>query len=170
MFYRHFHLSLFVLVLGALSATHAHAEERHAQVVSPCPFGSRYPDYYVRITTNDGDPLRVRSSPNGTVIGAAENGWNVRLLEWSRDGAWVRILSPWDSPNLSATPYGREGWVSAAYVKEVGRFCEKPRGVGQLVQPEVLGAAPVQVQGDWLAAADGLFEDALYEDGLFKRS
>lgn len=159
MSYRHLNLSLFVLVLGALTTSSIGTEDAHAQVVSPCPFSTRYPDYYVRIKTNDGDPLRVRSSPNGTVIGAAENGWSVRLLEWSRDGAWVRILSPWDSPNLSSTPYGSEGWVSAAYVEEVGRFCEKPRSFGQLMQPEVFGAEPVQVQGDWIATAEGLFEE-----------
>lgn len=177
---RRLNLSLLVLVLGSLSASCSQAQAsrpesatevsysdqspiaqdssaHYAQVVSPCPYSDSYPNFYVQVVTNDGDPLRVRSRPNGRVVGAAQDGWNVRLLEWSRDGAWARITSPWSSPGIGNG--SGEGWVSAAYVKEVGRFCSKPRGVAELVQPEVFGAEPVQVQSDWLAMGDVLSED-----------
>ena len=109
-----------------------------------------------------GDPLRVRSQPAGTQIGLIPDGWAVRVLEWSRNGYWVKVTSHFGFDpgefGFGSAPDFAEGWVSAGFVKDEGRHCFKPGGVGQIVQPEVFGAAPVEVQGDWLAMADALAE------------
>lgn len=137
-------------------------EQQMAQAVRTCQFGG-FPRSYVRIKTS-GSPLRVRSAPAGNAIGLIPDGWAVRVLEWSRNGYWVRVTSHFDVPPeaygrsiiFGSAPDFQEGWVSAGYVEDAGRTCEKPDAVGLLLQPEVFGAQPVQVQGDWLAMGDQL--------------
>jgi hypothetical protein len=41
-------------------------------------------------------------------------------------------------------------------VKDLGRFCEKPEATAMLLQPDLFGAQPIEVQGDWLAMGDVL--------------
>jgi hypothetical protein len=117
-----------------------------AQVVLPCEYGN-YPHYYSQVET-DGDPLVLRQAPNGTLVNTVPDGWTVSVLEWSQDGAWARVL----------TPNYHNGWVSAAYLKDLGRFCEKPVSVSQLLVPEILGENSIEVQADVLAMADQLAE------------
>jgi hypothetical protein len=100
----------------------------------------------------------VRASANGKVIGAIPHGWAVVVLEWSRNGVWAKVTSHWgvDEPNFGSAPDFREGWVAAAYLEDLGRFCEKPESVAQLAAPNLFGAQPVEVQSDWLAMGDAL--------------
>ncbi|NEO83912.1 MAG: SH3 domain-containing protein [Spirulina sp. SIO3F2] len=170
MFQRSWHFLPILLWLSIVSslaqATQARAttpqpaSKTLAQVVEPCEYGG-FPKFYARITTNEGDTLNIRAnpSPSGAVIGAAPHGWAVRVLSWSRDGAWARITDHFGGgAPLGGAPSLREGWVSAAYLKDLGRFCDKPvlndGAVGQLMQPELLGSKPVEVQRDRLATGD----------------
>lgn len=135
--------------------------QRVAQVVRGCQYGG-FPQYYSRVTTN-GDSLRIRATPAGRVIGAAPNGWSVVVLEWSRNGVWARITSHFGDVGpygFASAEYFRDGWVSAAYLKDLGRFCDKPPVVGQRVEPELFGEAAIEVQGDWLALGDALAKTA----------
>jgi len=133
-----------------------------AQVVEACEYGG-YPKFYARITTNDRDDLNIRANPrsSGAVIGSVPHGWAVRVLSWSRDGAWARIVDHYGGVgHLGGAPHLKEGWVSAAYLKDLGRSCNKPLlndgAVGQLAQPELLGTQPIKVQHDAVAIADNL--------------
>ncbi len=160
----HFPLALTLLLSVPLlsltpEAQAAAASPQVAQVVRGCEYGG-FPKYYSRIRTNNNDPLRVRASANGKVIGAIPNGWAVVVLEWSRNGAWAKVTSHFGDarfePNFGSAPDFREGWVAAAYLEDLGRYCEKPESVAQLAQPDLFGAQPVQVQSDWLAMGDAL--------------
>ncbi len=145
-------------ILASLGQTAQASEQPLAQVVRGCQFGD-FPKYYSRVTTNQGDPLRVRSAPAGSTIGSIPNGWAVVVLEWSRNGVWARITSHFGNIGefgFASAPSFREGWVSAAYLKDLGRFCEKPTSAAQLIQPELLGTQPIEVEPDWLALADAL--------------
>ena len=160
-------LKVSLLTAGALAlvtqAAQAEASEQlYAQTVSLCDRGE-FPKAYVRINTRSGEPLRVRLRPEGQQIGLIPNGWAVRVLEWSRNGYWVKVTSQYGSwapgrigSGFASAPDFAEGWVSAGYVQDAGRHCFKPEAVGQLVQPEVFGAEPVEVQSDWLAMGDEL--------------
>ncbi len=175
---QHLKFPFFLLAIGTLSGLGSGAQatdsaqptdsaqseegaQYYAQTVQTCQSGG-FPSYYVRIQTNNGDALKVRSTPAGTAIGLIPNGWAVRVLEWSRNGYWVKVTSHFESRggpqtiSFGSAPEFREGWVSAGYVKDLGRFCEKPEAAAMLLQPEVFGARPVEVQGDWLAMGDGL--------------
>lgn len=160
-------LKLSLLTAGAIATMGQAAQAEHseqlyaqlyAQTVRLCDRGE-FPKAFVRVDTQSGDPLRVRATPNGTPVGLIPDGWAVRVLEWSRNGYWVKVTSHFGSAprfGFGTAPDFAEGWVSAGYVQDEGRSCFKPEGVGQLVQPEVFGAAPVEVQRDWLALGDTL--------------
>lgn len=162
---RHYHFSLpLTLLLSSVilslapEAQAAATTPRVAQVVRGCEYGD-FPKYYSRIRTNNNDPLRVRATANGKVIGAIPNGWAVVVLEWSRNGVWAKVTSHHGDVGEYAfgnAPDFREGWVAAAYLEDLGRFCEKPASVAQLLQPNLFGAQPVEVQSDWLAMGDAL--------------
>lgn len=160
-------LPLLLFMFGCLAslgqkAYAADSSRDVAQVVRGCQYGD-FPKYFSRVTTNDGDPLRVRSTPSGEAIGAIPNGWAVVVLEWSRNGVWARVSSHFgeiENPGFGSAPDFREGWVAAAYLKDLGRFCDKPESVSQLVQPELFGQQPLEIQGDWLALADRLADTA----------
>ncbi|NJL87209.1 MAG: SH3 domain-containing protein [Leptolyngbyaceae cyanobacterium SM1_1_3] len=155
-------LPFFILLTGIISGLgqQARADEGTqplAQVVRGCEFDG-FPKYYSRVTTNEGDPLIVRQTPAGRPIGSVPDGWAVVVLEWTRNGVWARVTSHFgvaEEDIFDSAPYFREGWVSAAYLKDLGRFCSKPEGVVQLLQPE-FAEHPVEVQGDWLAWGDAL--------------
>lgn len=158
-------LKVSLLTVGALAIAGQAAraeggEQLYAQTVQLCDRGE-FPKAYVRVNTQSGDPLRVRIEPAGRQIGLIPDGWAVRVLEWSRNGYWVKVTShfgTWEPGRIGSgfgsAPDFAEGWVSAGYVKDEGRHCFKPQGVGQLLQPGVFGAAPVEVQSDWLAMGD----------------
>jgi uncharacterized protein YgiM (DUF1202 family) len=61
------------------------------------------------VTDPTGTPLNVRKSPNGRVIGAVENGSNVRIVGSSKDNKgrpWAKIRG--DS--------GATGWILREFV------------------------------------------------------
>jgi Bacterial SH3 domain len=160
--YSHFRLACVLLLSGLIVSLGPKAQAAEAlqvaQVVRGCQYDG-FPKYYSRIRTNNNDPLRVRAAANGKVIGAVPNGWAVVVLEWSRNGVWAKVTSHHGDPGqygFGNAPDFREGWVAAAYLEDLGRFCEKPESVAQLVQPNLFGAAPVEVQSDWLAMGDAL--------------
>lgn len=178
-----FRLPFLLLSVGALASTATQAEAREqqttttaetsaqeaalllAQTVQRCDDG-RYPKFYARVETSS-DPLVVRQAPNRSIVGSIPKGWEVIVYEWSDDGAWARVASHFSQysgyrPNsrisFASAPDFSSGWVSAAYLKDIGRFCDKPAFLTSLVEPEVFGAQPVEVQADWLVAADSLAE------------
>jgi hypothetical protein len=163
MYQFHTRLALALLLSGTIlsfapKATAANRSQQVAQVVRSCESGD-FPKYYSRITTKNRDPLRVRSTPSGKVIGAVPHGWAIVVLEWSRNGVWAKVTSHHGDPGqygFGNAPDFREGWVAAAYLEDLGRFCQKPESVAQLVQPQLFGAQPVEVQSDWLAMGDVL--------------
>ncbi len=171
--------SLFLLTVGTLTGFGQHAqasalvtepannsvaesgEQLQAQAIRLCEYGG-YPTAFVQIATS-GDPLRVRLGPDGEQIGLIPNGWEVRVLEWSRNGYWVKVTSQYGSwtpgpGGFASAPSFAEGWVSAGYVKNLARSCQKPSIAAQLLRPDVFGTRPVEVQGDWLAMGDMLAE------------
>jgi hypothetical protein len=159
MYYSHVRLA-WVLLLSSLIVSVAPQVQaaQVAQVVQGCEYDG-FPKYYSRIRTNNGDPLRVRASANGRVIGAIPDRWAVVVLEWSRNGVWAKVTSHHGAPGsrgFGSAPDFREGWVAAAYLEDLGRFCEKPESVAQLAAPNLFGATPVEVQSDWLALGDAL--------------
>lgn len=168
----------FLLTVGALSGiasgiaqsaqastqvnTQAQSGVQYAQAVQACQYGG-FPVPYVRINTA-GSPLQVRATPAGKPIGLIPNGWSVKVLEWSRNGYWVKVTSQYGDARYSVAfanaPDFREGWVSAGHVKDLSRSCDKPSATAQLLQPELFGARPVEVQSDWLAMGDALAESS----------
>jgi hypothetical protein len=180
---QHLKLPFFLLAVGALSGLNQSAQaeagaQQYAQTVQTCEGRGGFPLPYVRIQTNTGESIRVHSAPAGNAIGAIPNGWAVRVLEWSRNGYWVKVTSHFDinpavyerlgnssrSAFFGSAPEFREGWVSAGFVKDLGRFCEKPEATAMLLQPALFGAQPVEVQGDWLAMGDVLAENLFSHD------
>ncbi|MGB0562874.1 MAG: SH3 domain-containing protein, partial [Spirulinaceae cyanobacterium] len=140
----------------------AEAPDQLAQLVKTCGTennGRRdFPLFYAEVTT-DGSPLRIRDEPAGEQVGLVPDGWKLVVLEWSRNGVWARVTGAYGfifPGGFVSAPEFEEGWVAAGYLKDLGRFCNKPTAVGQLVQPELLGATPVEVQTDWLALGDAL--------------
>jgi Bacterial SH3 domain len=160
--YSHFRFACVLLLSSVIVSLGPKAQaadgSQVAQVVRGCEYGD-FPKYYSRIRTNNSDPLRVRAAANGKVIGAIPQGWAVVVLEWSRNGVWAKVTSHHGDPGeygFANAPDFREGWVAAAYLEDLGRFCEKPERVAQLVQPQLFGALPVEVHSDWLAMGDAL--------------
>ena len=173
-------LPLLLICSGAIVSTATQAEAREqqatttettaqstapliAQAVQRCD-DNRYPNFYARVATSQ-DPLAVRQAPNSTVIGTIPKDWEVIVYEWSDDGAWARVASHFSRyggyeanvrPRFANAPDFSSGWVSAVYLKDIGRFCNKPANMASLIQPEVFGNQPVAIQEDWLAAADSL--------------
>ncbi|NEO83911.1 MAG: SH3 domain-containing protein [Spirulina sp. SIO3F2] len=154
--------SLLMLTLGIITSLGqtvqaAEPASELAQVVNHCKPRSDFPLFYSQVTT-EGGRLRIREEPAGEIIGYIPNGWKIVVLEWTRNGVWARVTGPggFTFPEYASAPDFVEGWVSAGYLKDLGRFCAKPDGVGQLLQPEVLGVEPVTVQEDWLAMGDAL--------------
>ena len=84
-------LPLLIVLSGAIAsfAQKAQADDSTlAQVFRGCEYIG-FPKYYSQVTTNNGDPLRVRATPDGRAIGTIPDGWQVIVLEWSRNGVWA---------------------------------------------------------------------------------
>ncbi|MEM8641583.1 MAG: SH3 domain-containing protein [Cyanobacteria bacterium P01_G01_bin.54] len=133
-----------------------------AQVVNSCGSENNnrrdFPLFYAEVTT-DGSDLRIREEPAGEPVGLVPDGWKLVVLEWSRNGVWARVTGAYGfifPGGFSSAPEFVEGWVAAGYLKDLGRFCDKPTAVGQLMQPELFGINPVAVEADWLALGDAL--------------
>lgn len=128
------------------------------QLAQACPQPDQTRDSYAEVTTIEGDALNIRSSPNGPVIGAVPDGWQVVTLGQDSSGNWVRITSHFGDVGefgFASAPYFRDGWVSAAFLRNLGRFCDKPFNLQQQNQSAVFDNRVVEQQ-DWLQIADAI--------------
>lgn len=119
-----------------------------------CPNEWQTRQTYARVVT-ERDPLRIRATPNGRVIGAVPKGWAVVVLERDASGRWTRITSHFeestDEVNIASAPYFRNGWVATQFLRNLGDFCEKPMTMG--VAP-LVSSMPSNPNADWLALGD----------------
>jgi hypothetical protein len=119
-----------------------------------CPSEGQTRQRYARVMT-ERDPLRIRATPNGRVIGAVPKGWAVVVLERDPSGQWTRITSHFgeytDVANIASAPHLRNGWVATRFLRDLGEFCDKPMAMG--VAPLVSSAQPTPA-ADWLALGD----------------
>lgn len=125
------------------------------QLAQTCPYGDK-PQPYARVVTQR-DPLVVRSSPNGRIIGSIPKGWAVVTVRKDSTGRWVRVTSHYgDIQGLAfgSAPDFASGWVSAKFLKNIGTHCEKPMATSSLLQPELFGQRETVVQADWVELGD----------------
>lgn len=112
---------------------------------------------YARVIT-ERDPLRIRATPNGRVIGSVPKGWAVVVLERDPSGQWTRITSHFgeytDDALMISAPDFRNGWVSSQFLRHLGDFCGKPMSM-DLVTP-LVSAATDSPNADWLALGDDI--------------
>lgn len=122
---------------------------------------------YARVIT-ERDPLRIRATPNGRVIGAVPSGWAVVVLERDPSGQWTRITSHFgeytDDVLMISAPDFRNGWVSTRFLRNLGDFCGKPMSM-DLLSP-LVSAATGSHQADWLALGDELAQVSQAHPGL----
>jgi hypothetical protein len=134
---------------------------------NPSPSSCDVPSFagnYAQVRTQDSDPLRVRSAPNGTVIGSIPSGWQVRTYETDATGNWTRVGSHFGPEadrmggeyNFGNAPYFRPGWVATRYLVDLGFHCEKPAWERSLLLPLLFGQQKVTVGEDWVAMGDRL--------------
>jgi hypothetical protein len=117
------------------------------QLAQACPYSDQVLQPYAEVTTVDGDALNIRSSPNGRVIGAVPDGWEVVTLGQDASGNWVRITSHFgetEEIGFISAPYFRDGWVSAAFLRNLGRFCDKPYNLRMYDQAAIFGDRTVE--------------------------
>lgn len=109
---------------------------------------------YARVIT-ERDPLRIRATPNGRVIGAVPSGWAVVVLERDPSGQWTRITSHFgegtDDAIMISAPDFRNGWVASRFLRHLGDFCGKPMAMGVAPLVSQMTSTP---QADWLALGD----------------
>lgn len=122
---------------------------------------------YARITTQQGSSLRVRSAPNGQVIGAIPDGWEVIVQRTDATGEWTRVTSHYgvDEAVFASAPEFQGGWVSSAYLQDLGYLCDKPALPFSQVRPNLFGQRPVTVGEDWIARGDRLSQQVRSRNG-----
>ncbi len=142
----------FAGIKPAPAAPLAEPEPTLAQAACPNEWQTR--QRYARVMT-ERDPLRIRATPNGRVIGSVPKGWAVVVLERDPSGQWTKITSHFgeytDTAGFGSAPYFRTGWVSSRFLRDLGEFCEKPMAMG--VAPLVASASTAPA-ADWLALGD----------------
>ncbi|MCY7383808.1 MAG: hypothetical protein LH628_14720 [Microcoleus sp. CAN_BIN18] len=130
-----------------------------------CSYGGK-PRPFAQVVT-ERDPLTIRSSPNGPVIGLVPKGWQVVTGDRDATGKWVKIGSHFSSSsqNLSGgfsrggnafanAPEFRVGWVNRAYLKPLGNACEKPLKIQRNNLRGLSGDRQVVIHEDWLQIAE----------------
>ncbi|MBD2465153.1 SH3 domain-containing protein [Oscillatoria sp. FACHB-1407] len=153
------------LPVGATALTISQSDSTDPPAGEDVPLAQACPEgqtrqLYARVTTRDPNgSLNIRSRPStgGAVIGSVPNRWEVVVIEREPSGQWARITSHWGDPHpygFGSAPDFREGWVSASFLRTLGRFCDKPSDPYSLIQPELFGDRTVVVQDDWLETAD----------------
>ncbi|MBD1909054.1 MULTISPECIES: pre-peptidase C-terminal domain-containing protein [unclassified Leptolyngbya] len=123
---------------------------------SDCPEYS-YEGFYARVTTRDGDNVRVRATPNGRVIGSIPSGWEVIVQERDSTGNWTRVTSHYGEGDINvfvSAPNFENGWVSTAFLTDLGYSCDKPSAPWSLLQPQLFGQRDAVVGEDWIARGD----------------
>lgn len=116
------------------------------------------PQDYGRVITTS-DPLSVRSTPNGDVIGSIPQGWAVVTNGKDSTGDWTHVTSHFGIGDFgfASAPSFRKGWVSTRFLRPLGRYCYKPTALLKL--PGLLfGGSPVTVQENWTQRGDRFSE------------
>lgn len=144
--------SLLGLESGAAIATLA---ERSYPVAQTCPYGEQ-PKSYSRIVTQQGDPINVRSQPNGPVIGSIPSGWAIVPVKTDASGNWVKVNHHFGNFDVAfgSAPNFRIGWVAARYLKYLGKFCEKPQNQMSLLRLNLFDKHEIQIQSNWIKMGD----------------
>ena len=151
-------VSLTLLSLLGVKTTSATPSQTTLQAQN-CPYGGK-PRPFAQIVTET-DPLTIRSSPDGPVIGLVPKGWQVVTGDRDATGQWVKIGGEYSpSPqNLSGgqfanAPDFRVGWVNRYYLKPLGNFCEKPLKIQRGELKGLSQKRQVLIHEDWLQIAD----------------
>ena len=120
-----------------------------------CPYGGRKSPY-ARVTTQQGASLNIRSSPNGRIIGAVPNGWAVVPGRKDQTGRWTYLDygTYYRYPSFISAPTLRSGWVSTAFLRQLGSFCEKPVSMMRSNLKALSGTKQVLVHEDWVQMGD----------------
>ncbi|MEG3841497.1 hypothetical protein [Microcoleus sp. herbarium14] len=154
---------LSLLGIKTASATPSETTTLQAQT---CPYGGK-PRPFAQVVTEK-DPLTIRSSPNGRVIGLVPRGWQVVTGDRDATGKWVKIGSEYSysSQNLNIAsssrggdgfanaPEFRVGWVNRDYLKPLGNFCEKPLKIQRNNLRGLSEDRQVVIHEDWLQIAE----------------
>ncbi len=117
-----------------------------------CPRGATKSPY-ARVTTQQGASLNIRSSPNGRIIGAVPNGWAVVPGRKDPTGRWT-YLNYGTNDRYNSAPRLRSGWVSTAFLRQLGSFCEKPVSMMRSNLKALSGTKQVLVHEDWVQMGD----------------
>ncbi|MDF0556561.1 hypothetical protein [Kamptonema sp. UHCC 0994] len=157
-------VSLTLLFLLGVKTTTAAPSQTTLQAQN-CSYGNK-PRPFAQVVTET-DPLTIRSSPDGPVIGLVPKGWQVVTGDRDATGQWVKIGGEYSpSPqNLDAgsrrrgwgfvsAPDFRVGWVNRAYLKPLGNFCEKPLKIQRRELQGLSQERQVLIHEDWLQIAD----------------
>jgi hypothetical protein len=128
------------------------------QLAQACPNESHHqsPRPYARVTTQ-GDPLNIRSSPNGRIIGSVPNRWEVVTLNRDATGKWTRITSHFGDVapiGFASARRFSEGWVSTAHLKNLGRFCDKPMNLMRSELKTLSETKKLLIHEDWVEMGD----------------
>lgn len=128
------------------------------ELAQACPNESQHesPRPYARVTTQ-GDPLNIRSSPNGRIIGSVPNRWQVVTLNRDATGKWTRITSHFGDVapiGFLSAPRFRDGWVSTALLKNLGRFCDKPMNLMRSELKTLSERKKLLLHEDWVQMGD----------------
>lgn len=128
------------------------------ELAQACPNESQHesPRPYARVTTQR-DPLNIRSSPNGRIIGSVPNRWDVVTLNRDATGKWTRITSHFGDVGpigFASAPRFREGWVSTANLKDLGRFCDKPSSLMRGELKTLSETKKILIHEDWVQMGD----------------
>jgi hypothetical protein len=158
-------VSLTLLSLLGVKTTSATPSQTTLQAQN-CSYGGK-PRPFAQVVTET-DPLTIRSSPDGPVIGLVPKGWQVVTGDLDATGQWVKIGSEYSSSpqNLdggsrregvaafASAPDFRVGWVNRAYLKPLGNFCEKPLKIQRGEFKGLSEERQVLIHEDWLQIAD----------------
>jgi hypothetical protein len=151
-------VSLTLLSLLGVKTTSAAPSQTTLQAQN-CSYGNK-PRPFAQVVTET-DPLTIRSSPDGPVIGLVPKGWQVVTGDRDATGQWVKIGGEYSpSPqNLSGgqfanAPDFRVGWVNRVYLKPLGNFCEKPLKIQRGELKGLSQERQVFIHEDWLQIAD----------------
>jgi hypothetical protein len=155
-------VSLTLLSLLGIKTTLATPSQTTLQAQN-CPYGAQ-PRPFAQVVTET-DPLTIRSSPDGPVIGLVPKGWQVVTGDRDATGKWVKIGSEYSSSSqnlhggsrgngFANAPEFTVGWVNKAYLKPLGNFCEKPLKIQRNNLRGLSGDRQVVIHEDWLQIAE----------------
>ncbi|NEO28369.1 MAG: hypothetical protein F6K03_16185 [Kamptonema sp. SIO4C4] len=116
------------------------------------------PQDYARVITDE-DPLNVRRSPDGDIIGSIPKGWAVVVQGKDATGEWTRVTSHFGEIGnfgFASAENFRSGWVATRFLRPMGRYCMKPAALLR-VTSELFARRPVVVNEDWTQRGDRYF-------------